>query len=47
VPIFPLAIAVPPRLMVQLSVVGVVVGAMGGTAGLRQAVRVDPAAAFS
>lgn len=47
VPVFPLEVAVPRRAFVQLPVIAVLVALVSGAAGLRKAVGVDPASAFS
>ncbi|WP_203336671.1 patatin-like phospholipase family protein [Nocardioides limicola] len=47
VPIFPMAITVPARAFWQLPALAVLVALAAGAAGLRQAVRTDPALAFS
>jgi putative ABC transport system permease protein len=45
-PVFPLPVDIPLRAMVLLPVVAVVVGLLASLVGLRQAVKVPPAAAF-
>jgi putative ABC transport system permease protein len=47
VPLFPLTVEVPPATFVRLPIVAVIVGLVASLGGLRRAVRVDPAAAFS
>ena len=47
VPVFPLEVAVPARAFYQIPVIAIVVALLSGLVGLRKAVRVDPALAFS
>lgn len=47
VPVFPMQVTVPGRAFWQLPLLAVVVALVAGFAGLRQAVRTDPALAFS
>jgi putative ABC transport system permease protein len=46
-PVFPLAVSVPAQAFVQVPVIAVVIALLAGIVGLRKAVRVDPALAFS
>ena len=46
-PVFPLAVSVPAGAFVQVPVIAVVIALLAGIVGLRKAVRVDPALAFS
>jgi putative ABC transport system permease protein len=46
-PVFPLEVAVPAAALVQVPVIAVVVALVAGSVGLRKAIRVDPALAFS
>jgi putative ABC transport system permease protein len=47
VPVFPLTVSVPQRALLQVPAIAVVVALVAGLAGLRSAVRTDPALAFS
>jgi predicted acylesterase/phospholipase RssA len=47
VPVFPLEVSVPGRALWQVPVIAVIVALVAGVAGLRKAVRVDPALAFA
>lgn len=47
VPLFPIPIVVPPTAYVTLPIIAIVVGALASLGGLRKAVNVDPALAFS
>ena len=47
VPVFPLEVSVPTRALWQVPVIAVIVALVAGIAGLRKAVRVDPALAFA
>jgi putative ABC transport system permease protein len=47
VPVFPLEVAVPRRAFLDVPVIAVVVSLLAGAVGLRKAVGVDPALAFS
>lgn len=47
VPVFPLEVSVPRRAFVDVPVIAVVVSLLAGVVGLRKAVSVDPALAFS
>jgi putative ABC transport system permease protein len=47
VPVFPLEVSVPTRALWQVPVIAVLVALVAGVAGLRKAVRVDPALAFA
>ena len=47
VPVFPLEVAVPGRAFVQVPLLAVLVSLVAGGAGLRKAVRTDPALAFA
>lgn len=46
VPTFPIAVEIPTRAYVELSVVSVTVGLLGSLTGLRRVLTIDPAAAF-
>jgi putative ABC transport system permease protein len=47
VPVFPIPIQVPARAYVQLPILALLAGALASLGGLRKAVNVDPALAFS
>ncbi len=47
VPAFPLEVTVPARALWQVPLIAVIVALVAGVAGLRKAVRVDPALAFA
>jgi predicted acylesterase/phospholipase RssA/CRP-like cAMP-binding protein len=47
VPVFPLEVSVPARALWQVPLIAVIVALVAGVAGLRKAVRVDPALAFA
>ena len=47
VPVFPLEVSVPARALWQVPLIAVIVALVAGIAGLRKAVRVDPALAFA
>ena len=47
VPVFPLEVSVPTRAFLEVPVIAVVVSLLAGVFGLRKAVGVDPAVAFS
>ena len=47
VPVFPLEVSVPTRAFVEVPVIAVIVSLLAGAVGLRKAVAVDPALAFS
>jgi predicted acylesterase/phospholipase RssA/CRP-like cAMP-binding protein len=47
VPIFPLEVSVPPRALIQVPAIAVAVALLASVAGLRKAVRIDPALAFA
>ena len=46
-PVFPLEVSVPGSALVQVPVIAVLVALLAGSVGLRKAIRVDPALAFS
>jgi predicted acylesterase/phospholipase RssA/CRP-like cAMP-binding protein len=46
-PVFPLEVTVPSSALIQVPVIAVLVALAAGSVGLRKAVRVDPALAFS
>jgi putative ABC transport system permease protein len=45
--VFPLEVSVPGRALLQVPVIAVLVALAAGSVGLRKAIRVDPALAFS
>jgi predicted acylesterase/phospholipase RssA len=47
VPVFPLAVSVPAKALWQVPLIAVLVALLAGVVGLRKAVKVDPALAFS
>lgn len=47
VPVFPIPVSVPARAYVQLPILALLAGALASLGGLRKAVNVDPALAFS
>jgi putative ABC transport system permease protein len=46
-PVFPLEVSVPGRALLQVPVIAVLVALAAGSVGLRKAIKVDPALAFS